>query len=835
MPELDASKPFQLTTKRLGRGALDVTRFHGEESLSSIYTYRIEALSAQPYPALEEALLGERAVLSLDTVAGPHVITGVVRATSSYGTSNTPGGRRTALTLELVPRLALLSERRTSRIFQDLSVSEIISQILGEWRVPHRFALAEPRSAWEHCVQYQESDHDFLCRLLAAEGIYFYFAFPPADDASPDAEEIVVFGDTPAAHQSPPEQWFSPPKGSKGLPVGGAMPSLRVCSSGAMSALDTEELVSWSRRRAIARETVKFRDYLAVNARFDLVADASGPRDLAIPSHIDGWLPPRPLMGNELVDDATTRRALEQARTETIRYEGAGNCRRLHAGHRLHVEHPDDLGSRGDHLVVRLVCDGRTPQLTDDTNVYEVRFDAIGAETPWRPPPLPTRLAPPLDTAVVVSPGGGDTHTDALGRVRVQFRWDLDRTLDIGRSCWLRVAQAWSGAGFGTHFLPRAGMEVLVSYLGGDINRPIIIGCAPNSSNPGPFSLPAEADRSGIVSRSTPRGDGGSAIIFDDTSASECLLITAQRDLETTVPNEHRTQVAGHQTINVAKDRKLTVEGHCVDVIAGDEDRTIGGHARQTISGRSSQKVAGHAASSYEGGLGVNVKGRAALHVDGDAEAQVNGLLNAQVEDDAIVRGGGHTVLLVGTHAAPRSMLLHVEGTSVSEATRTLELTSDEAIRLRCGDSSIVLTPTAIQLVAPKVRIDAGIVETDGDTLNLKASKLARLEGKKAFVLSQGASVCLTADVKIDGGTVYLKEPPDASDGPEARRAPPPPTQIKLTDQDGNALPSERYLLILDDGTERAGVLDENGEATVHGLEGKAKIHFPELPSRAGG
>jgi type VI secretion system secreted protein VgrG len=164
-----------------------------------------------------------------------------------------------------------------------------------------------------------------------------------------------------------------------------------------------------------------------------------------------------------------------------------------------------------------------------------------------------------------------------------------------------------------------------------------------------------------------------------------------------------------------------------------------------------------------------------------------------------------------------------------------VEISSDQAIRLRVGDSSILITSSCVQIATPKLRLDADTIESSGDVVSFQAAELARIEGKKAFLLSQGASVCLTANVKIDGSGVHLKKPPDASDGPAARSKPPSPTRLKLTDQDGNPVPGERFVITLDDGTERAGVLDENGERLLPALEGKATIRFPELPGWKGG
>ncbi|MFT3764754.1 MAG: type VI secretion system tip protein TssI/VgrG [Minicystis sp.] len=827
-----APRPFVLASERLGPADVDVVRFRGEEAISEGFEYAVEIVSPLPYAALEEALFGQQARLIMEAPAGPRAVTGIVRTIAAQGARDTPGGRRTAASLQIVPRLSLLANQRSSRIFQNKNVAEIVAQILGAWGIPHRFALVEPHESWEYCVQHQESDDAFLRRLLSAEGVYFFFVSPAGAGVG---EEVVVFADAPAGHEAPLERWLG--DGAARSPAEVAeVPRLRVAVDGALVS-EAEQLVRWTRSRAMAPGSVRLRDYAPNRALHDLATRAGVPAGAegASIGRVYTYLPARPLTGSTLGDEATTRRALEQARARAVRYEGAGDCRRLAAGQRFFVEATGEHGLDGEHVVVRLTCEGRTPELVHDAGfVYQTSFEAIGAGDPLRPPPAPPRPAPPLDTAVVTGPPGAETHTDALGRVQVRFRWDLDNPEAATSSCWLRVAQGWSGAGYGVHFLPRVGMEVLVGYLGGDIDRPVVLGCVPNSATPGPFPLPAEAAQSGIVTRSM-NGGAGSSLVFDDTAESERIVVSAQRDMETVVRNEQRTEVAGRQAIAVGKERVLAVKGRRVDEIAAEDRLTVGGDRRVDVAGEHALRVAGPASGDYQAGLGVNVKGEAALHVDGEAAAQVNGPLRLDVEDDAVVRGAGHAVLLVGSHAAARSLLVHVEGTSSYESTKTLEISSDQSIVLRCGDSSIVITPSSIQLVSAKVRIDADTLESAGDTVNVKAGKLARIEGKKAFLLSDGASVCLTANAKVNGGKVQLGSPPDGSDGPEARATPPPPTKLKLADQDGNPLPGERYVLVLGDGSERGGVLDANGEAILPGLEGAAKIRFPDLPSWKGG
>ena len=836
----DASEGIEIATDRLAAGALVVVRAAGEEALSESYAYRAEVVSAEPLAAIEEALLGERATLVFTSGASARRVCGVVRSVESMGVRDTPAGPMTALAIEVVPRLALLRERVTYRIFQGATAVEIAKALLDAWEVPFRFSLHEPRGPWEYCVQYGESDYDFLRRVLAADGIYFFFAQPSEEAIASGRAEIVVLGDTGEAHEVPEQRWFDE-GGEAGKQGDPGVPVLRSRTEGALADGGTEHVMDLRRRRTIAPGRLVLRDYLPSNARFDLAHAARSGEGAGAVDRVYTYLPARRMTGDPGADAAHARRELERARGGARVHEARTNCRSLAVGRRFRVEETSPPDLEGELVVVRLSCEGRNPRVTGASvgaasgPVFEARIEARRAEEPLRPGPPGARPSPALDTAVVVGPSGAETFTDSMGRVKVQFRWDLDRPADERSSAWLRVAQPWSGAGFGAAFLPRVGMEVLVSYVGSDVNRPVVVGCVQNSDNPGPFAMPGDAAKSGVVTRSTPGGAGGNKIVLDDAADGERILFFAQRDLETRAVREARTIVGGNQVIEVAGARGLTVAGGRAEEVEKDDALSVGGERRVEVAGKHALRVGGQASASYAAGLGVEVRETAALRVGGPAEARFEGRIAIGLERDAVIRAEEHTAVVVGAHAAPRSLIVHVEGTSVSEATKTLEITSEEAIRLRVGDASIAITKDAIQLSAKKVRIDAEAIEIVGDAVQIQGKSLARVEGKKAFLISEGATVCLTSDAKIDGAQVKLKSPPDDSDGPEARPNPPPPTRIVLADQAGNPVPGARFVVKLADGTERGGVLDEKGEAVLHDLEGSAKIVFPDLPALKGG
>lgn len=208
---------------------------------------------------------------------------------------------------------------------------------------------------------------------------------------------------------------------------------------------------------------------------------------------------------------------------------------------------------------------------------------------------------------------------------------------------------------------------------------------------------------------------------------------------------------------------------------------------------------------------------------EGDVRLDVKGVTAARHEDTLFVS--------VGTGDQPASHLLHVEGTSTHEARETLELTSDKEIVLRSGESTIRISPDAIQITTAKLRVDAEDIELVGTAVQVKGERFVRVEGEKVFALGGGAGLSLTSTAKLNGSQVKLGTAPDSSDGPEAKKQEVAPTRIELRDQEGAPVANERCLVRLSDGTTRAAVTDYEGIARLYDLTGSATVDFIDLAS----
>lgn len=319
-------------------------------------------------------------------------------------------------------------------------------------------------------------------------------------------------------------------------------------------------------------------------------------------------------------DDESRRHAVRHQRRGLERGRGRGEADAIHlrAGRRFAVVgHPDPRCDRG-YLVVHARHRGDAPeaQLHADADAptprYRCAFTCAADDDPFRPA-APPRPRPALETAIVVGPEGEAIHTDEHGRIQVRFHWtrptgdatapQADEAEADGRpaTAWLRVAQAWAGAGFGALFLPRIGHEVVVDYLGGDPDRPLVVGCLYNSLHPPPFTLPDDKAKSGLRTDSTPGGGGHHELSFDDTKGRETLRIRAQRDLvervlhdrTTTIGNDRWTTIEGVDNTNVSGMQHVSVDGSATRWVGVDYDVTVA----TGTSPRPSRSATGRASS----------------------------------------------------------------------------------------------------------------------------------------------------------------------------------------------------------------------------------------------
>lgn len=522
-------------------------RAEGREAVSADYRLSIDCLSPDANIELK-SLLGRPAELTIQLAdGGERAISGLIAEAAQTGSDG--GFARYRLTV--VPGLALLAHRRNSRIFQNLTVPQIVERVLGEhrdrggpWAAACRWqsALRRDYPLRSTCVQYRESDQAFIRRLLAEEGIATRYVFSAADgvgDAVP-THTLVLFDDP-----------YEPPAC--------AQPRVRFHRADATEADDT--LTSWQAARGLRTASVRLAsfDYKPVSTLLgeaDTAGD-QGAQGTQVEHLLEDYAPQTHYYGQG-TDDLARYAALRQASLDrqAKAYAGESRVRALATGEWFQlVGHPRHDGYRPDDacfLVRELhwhasnnLPDGLAQQLAGllaigaasapperpGTIDYRSRIVAVRRDTPVAPDldPHPRPTAPGLQTATVVGPAGEEIHTDELGRIKVQFHWvraadhpDSGADFDDRSGAWLRIVTPWAGAGWGQIHLPRIGHEVLVDFVEGDIDRPVVVGSLYNGSHATPHfsgvgSLPANRALAGIRSQEIG-GQGANQLLFDDTT-----------------------------------------------------------------------------------------------------------------------------------------------------------------------------------------------------------------------------------------------------------------------------------------------------------------------------
>ena len=533
--------------------------FRGREAISQPYRFDLELVSERPDLDLQ-ALLHKPAFLALDPAGkGIH---GLVHRIAQ-GES---GQRLTRYRLTLVPQLAYLAHRTNQRIFQHLTVPQIIAQVLEEHGIQadaYRFQLGPvvyPER--EYCVQYDETDLHFVQRLCEEEGIHYHFEHSTAG-------HVLVFGDdqTSFARLGQPTAYLQ---------------------DNGMTA-DEPVIKRFAVRIATRTSRVSRRDYDFEQPRLRMeAAYRAEPAANAMPQPDleDYDYPGR--FSERAHGKHLSQRALERHRHDYRLAEGDSDQTGLVSGHLLEIsDHPrrewNDLW-----LLTEVLHEGKQPQVLEESITshvdssdgfvqgYRNRFSATPWDIPFRPAlrhPKPKVLG--SQTAVVTGPAGEEIHCDEYGRVKVQFHWDRHGQADDKTSCWLRVSSSWAGDRYGGIAIPRVGMEVLVTFLEGDPDQPLVTGCLYHKEHQVPYDLPANKTRTVFKTLSSPGGGGYNELRIEDRKGAEQIYIHAQRDWDENIEHD--------QKIRVGHERHDTVEANSYSEFRAEEHLTVAGDRKVEV------------------------------------------------------------------------------------------------------------------------------------------------------------------------------------------------------------------------------------------------------------
>lgn len=458
----------------------------------------------------------------------------------------------------LRPWLWWLTLANNNRVFQNLSAQEIVAKVFKDAGFSdYTFQLKTQPQKREYCLQYNESDFNFVSRLLEQEGIFWFFTHK-------EGKHTLVLADDNSAFPAI---------------SGGKKVKYQATSSG-------------------ARETGMIRQ---VELRLQAIAQGSHP-------------------GNDKSEQP------KQLIAES-------DCAALMAGHWFTLAEHDDKALNIDWLITAVSHEY-------DGERYRNRFTAIPKATPYQPQYATPKPFMHTQTATVVGKNGEENWTDKLGRVKVQFPWDREGKNDETSSCWLRVATAWSGNGFGAQFIPRIGQEVVVSFIDGDPDKPLITGCVYNGANALPYALPANQTQSGIKTRSEK---GFNELRFDDKKDAELLAMQAQKDFQLNILNDSHTMISHDEIHSVKNDRTRTIEEGNETVTLKKGSRTVKidkGSDMLEVKEKRSVTVKGDQEHAIDGNETHKVKGNYTLNVDGNLTIKVSGTLTLESGKTLDIKSG---------------------------------------------------------------------------------------------------------------------------------------------------------------------------------------------------
>jgi type VI secretion system secreted protein VgrG len=665
MPKISTSnRMFFLTPKEYGEDDLLIEEMSGQEGVSKLFEFRLKLLSERSDIDAKK-IIGKSAILRIETYDSHHsdgkrYWNGYVSRFSTTGSLAATGPKDDVVycyECDIVPWFWFMTQNEDCRIFQNLSVPDIIDTIFAEFSFDdYKLELKENYPQLEYCTQYNETTFDFLSRLIEREGIYYYFRH----DEGEEARHILVFTDN--KNTNPTLDPALVPFHHSGKAAG----------SDAIVKLVVDQQIRTS------KATLSDWDYQTKR-----VLTENTPTMLAIGGDIQtesyryygGFDAQRSTpAGSHLA-----RVIMESEEASHKIHTGESQTRSLTPGHVFElVDHYRDEFNI-EYMVLSVQHRGNNNLLGNfDGAKYRNTFTMHPKDDVYRAPlATPRGLMRGPQTATVVGAPGNEVYTDATGRIKVRFHWDRKvpsrntNTADDKASCWVRVAQLWAGNGYGTMFTPRVGMEVVVDFLEGNPDRPLVSGCVYNGPNAPPLAFPEGATRSTIKTLSSKGGGGFNELRFEDKKGDEEIFVHAQKNLQLRTGN--------NRTENIGVDANLTIGKNRLESIGENADLEVGKNQTHSIGinhavtvGKESYLTVG---ANHHVDAGMNMALTAGVGMDVTAGA--NAALSAGANVD--IKAGANMVLEAGA-----------------------------VLSLKAGGSSILLTSAGLMINGTMVMINSG-------------------------------------------------------------------------------------------------------------------------------
>ncbi|MDO6685492.1 MULTISPECIES: type VI secretion system Vgr family protein [unclassified Agarivorans] len=584
MEKASQSKNIIQIETPLGKDVLHLTQFDIQEGISAPFLINVSCYTNGQVIA-EEDVIGKPVTINLDYLKGKSTVTrffnGVVASVTSLGSrvpSEADGEKFQDYQLQIVSHLHFLKQRTNCRIFQNLSADEIVKKVLAEHGVQVKSELKTSYPTLGFKVQYNESDFAFVHRLLEEVGIFYFIEHTKANHS-------VVLADALSAYREADESKVAFTTGS----------------------LSESHVFSWSGNLNITPGRVS-------KGGFDFVKPSAKPKgehqNTALAKQQKSAEVFEYYAGSEFNPQLQTSAnvALEAMQRDALICSGGSTCATFTAGQYFSFKsHEDPAQVNKTYLITQLSLSvaiaSQTGAAKNSGQVLHNQFSCIPSDVLFRPSQATARpVIHGAQTALVTGDPGEEIHVDKYGRIKVLFHWDREGKSDGNSSCWIRVSQSWAGSRYGAFFLPRVGQEVLVSFLEGDPDQPVITGALYNGDQMPPYGLPSKKSQSGIKTRST-KGGGDSnfnEIRFDDDTGKELLYMQAEKDLQTEIKQNQSEKIGKDLSVEVAENqsekvgKNLVIDvGKNIDLVAGSNITIKAGGASITLSSGGSIDIKG--------------------------------------------------------------------------------------------------------------------------------------------------------------------------------------------------------------------------------------------------
>jgi type VI secretion system secreted protein VgrG len=625
-----ANRQLAVTTP-LGKDVPLLTAFAGQEWMSRLFHFQLDLLSEKDAVAPKD-IVGKSVTWVYQPIgAMPRYFSGVV----SRFSAGIPSGGFRHYRAEVVPWLWFLTRTTDCRIFQNKTAPAIIEQVFKDLAFSaYELNLKAAYCKRDYCVQYRETDFDFVSRLMEQEGIFYWFRHE-------NGQHTLVLADQKSAYKDCPEKEVA-------FSVGSLTPN---------------HITSWDHQYEFRPGKYAQTDYNFEAPATSLMTNATSLVKLPGNDKLEVYDYPG-LYVKKADGDAATKVRMEAEEAAYDVVSGASTCRTFTPGGKFTLKKhacPSEAGK--GYVLTAVQHSARDSSYTNgkaSSQLYSNTFTCIPDAVTFRPArttPRPVVQGP--QTAVVVGPKGEEVYTDKYGRVKVQFHWDREGKQDENSSCWIRVAENWAGKNWGVVFHPRIGQEVIVEFLEGDPDRPIITGRVYNAQQMPPYPLPANQTQSAIKTRSSKGGgaDDFNELRFEDAKDKEDIYFHAQKDFHRVVEHDDDLKVGHDQTLEIKNNRTELVK-------EGDEKVTL-------EKGQRTHEIKKDDTLRVEGGRTITVqKDHATTVTQGNYDLNVKlGRVTIQAMDQIQLKVGANSIVINQQGITLQGLTVKVEGQVMTEVT----------------------------------------------------------------------------------------------------------------------------------------------------------------------